>query len=197
MAPETLPEPIQVALRVAALLERLDIPYVAVGSLASSLHGVPRSTDDVDFVVTLDPEAAQRLVAALSPEYYVSAEAAREAASAPRAGSFNAIHLPTAVKVDLFVAGEDAFDQERLRQRRRVRVSDAVPGELFVDTPEHTVLRKLEWYRRGDEVSERQWRDVVAVLRAQGARLDRGAMDQWAQRLGISDLLQRVRLEVE
>jgi hypothetical protein len=197
MAPDSFPEPIRVAIDIAAKFERLDIPYLAVGSLASSLHGAPRSTDDIDFVVSLDPARAQRLVAALSPEYYVSEAAAREAAAAPRGGSFNTIHLPTAVKVDLFVAGDDPFDAERLRRRGRVRLSADHAAELFVDTAEYTVLRKLEWYRRGGEVSERQWSDVVAVLRAQGARLDRSAMDQWAQRLGISDLLQRGRLEVE
>jgi len=127
MAPDTLPEPVRVALAVAATLERLRVPYVAVGSLASSLHGAPRSTDDVDFVVALPPDAVPLLVAALTPAYYVSAEAAREAATAARGGAFNAIHLESAVKVDLFVAGDDAFDAERLACRQLVRVTADAP----------------------------------------------------------------------
>lgn len=194
MAPDTLPEPVRIALDIAATFERLDIPYLAVGSLASSLHGAPRSTDDVDFVASLDPAGAERLVAALRPAYYVSDDAVRDAAVAPRGGAFNAIHLATAVKVDVFVAGDDPFDAERLHRRGRVRLALEHAAELFVDTAEYTVLRKLEWYRRGGEVSERQWSDVLAVLRAQGEHLDRTAMDQWAQRLGIGDLLQRARL---
>jgi hypothetical protein len=189
MAPDRLPEPIQVALRVATELERQRVPYVAVGSLASSVHGEPRSTDDIDFVVDLQPDAVPGLIQALGDRYYVSAEAATDAATQNRSGSFNAIHLASAVKVDFFVAGSDPFDRERLASRERVRVGDAPTAELFVDTAEYTVLRKLEWYRRGGEVSDRQWRDVLGVLRAQGGRLDAARMQAWAERLGVSDLL--------
>ncbi len=188
MMPEAVPDPILVALDVASTFERLGIPYVAVGSLASSFHGAPRSTDDVDFLVTLSPSSATRLAAALAPHYYVSADALRDAASGPRGGSFNAIHVPTAVKVDVFVAGDDRFEAERLRKRSPVAIG---PGTLHIDTAEHTILRKLEWYRRGGEVSERQWNDVIGVLRAQGDRLDRDYMRGWAEQLGVSDLLDR------
>ena len=194
MAPDTLPEPLRVALAVAATLERLHVPYVLVGSLASSLYGAPRSTDDVDFLVDLQPDGVPPLVAALTPAYYVSAEAARAAATAPHGGAFNAVHLKSAVKVDLFVVGDDSFDTERLARRQPVRLTgelEGAPAEVFVDTSEHTVLRKLEWYRRGGEVSERQWGDVIGVVRAQGERLDRDYMRTWAERLGVGDLLER------
>lgn len=191
MAPDRLPEPIHIALTVAAHLERLRLPYVAVGSLASSVHGEPRSTDDIDFVVDLQPAAVPGLIAALVGEYYVSPEAAAAAAAQLRGGSFNAIHLASAVKVDFFLAGDDPFDAERLASRERVPVGDAPGADLFVDTAEHTVLRKLEWYRRGGEASERQWRDVIGVLRARRGRLDRESMAAWAQRLGVTDLLTR------
>jgi hypothetical protein len=195
MAPERLPDPIRVALAVAAMLEQVGVPYVAVGSLASSVHGAPRSTDDVDFVVDLAPTQGERLVAVLAGAYYVSPEAVREATAARSGGAFNAIHLATSVKVDLFVAGDDPFEAERLAQRRRVSIASDPPAELFVDTPEHTILRKLEWYRRGGETSERQWRDVLGVLQAQGGRLDRRALSGWAERLGVTDLLERALRE--
>ncbi len=194
MAPSALPEPVRVALAIAATLERLRVPYVVVGSLASSLYGAPRSTDDVDFLVALLPDAVPPLVTALTPAYYVSAEAAREAATAAHGGAFNAIHLESAVKVDLFVAGDDDFDAERLARRQPVHLTGAMeggPADVFVDTAEHTVLRKLEWYRRGGEVSERQWGDVIGVVRAQGERLDRDYMRAWAERLAVADLLDR------
>jgi hypothetical protein len=191
MAPDRLPEPIQIALAVAAQLERLRIPYVAVGSLASSVHGEPRSTDDIDFVVDLQSAAIPNLVAALATDYYVSPEATAAAAAQARGGTFNAIHLSSAVKVDFFVAGSDPFDAERLAARERVHLGESPAAELFVDTAEHTVLRKLEWYRRGGEVSDRQWRDVIGVLRAQRGRLKEASMKAWAERLGVSDLLAR------
>lgn len=195
MAPDQPPDPIAVALQVASILERLDIPYFAGGSVASSFHGELRSTNDVDLIADLQDAHVRPLLAALRDEYYVSEEAMREAL---RSGSsFNAIHLPTALKVDLFVAGRDPFNAERLKHRQRMQVRTDPPGELFVDTAEHTVLRKLEWYRRGGEVSERQWRDVLGVLRVRGDSLDQGRLDTWAPRLGVADLLARARREAE
>jgi hypothetical protein len=84
---------------------------------------------------------------------------------------------------------ELAFEAERLQGRERIEMPN---GVLYVDTAEHTLLRKLEWYRRGGEVSERQWRDVQAIARIQGDRLDRAHLRVWAARLGVSDLLERV-----
>jgi hypothetical protein len=193
MAPEGLPDPLRVALAVARILEQLGVPYLTAGSLASSLHGEPRSTDDIDIVADLRPAHAAGLTAALAGAWYVSAEAAREAIA--RGTSFNAIHLATGVKVDLFVVGSDPLDAHRLATARAVHVGPELDAVLRVDTAEGTVLRKLEWYRRGGETSDRQWRDVVGVLRVQGARIDRAELDRWATRLGVSDLLARALVE--
>jgi hypothetical protein len=128
-------------------------------------------------------------VEALHAEYYVSTQAAR---AALRSGdSFNAIHLRTAVKVDVFPVGRDSFDLERLRRRQRIQLSTDPPVHVFVDTPEHSILRKLEWFRRGGEVSERQWQDVQGILRVQGERLDESQLRMWAAHLGVPDLLKR------
>lgn len=124
---------------------------------------------------------------AMGRDYYIDPEAVRVAVTAD--GSFNAVHFASAIKVDFFVAGDDAFEAERLRRRLRVEMPN---GVLHVDTAEHTLLRKLEWYRRGGEVSERQWRDVQAIARIQGDRLDQEHLRVWAERLGVSDLLERV-----
>lgn len=189
MAPEGLPDPLRVALAVVAVLDRLGVPYVTAGSFASSLHGEPRSTDDVDLVADLRPAHAVPLVNALGRDWYVSEAAVRDGIA--RGASFNAVHLATGVKVDVFVVGSDRFDARRVATARNVRVSDEPPAALRVDTPEHTVLRKLEWFRRGGETSDRQWRDVLGVLRAQGMRLDRQELASWADHLGVSDLLTR------
>ena len=189
MAPEGLPDPLRIALAIAGVLDRLGVAYLTAGSFASSLHGVPRSTDDVDIVADLRPANAARLVNALGREWYVSEPAVRDAVASGT--SFNAVHLPSGVKVDVFVVGRDPFDAHRVASARSVRLSDEPGGVLRVDTAEHTVLRKLEWFRRGGETSDRQWRDVMGVLRAQGVRLDRTELEAWAERLGVQDLLAR------
>jgi hypothetical protein len=198
MAPDGLPDPLQVALLVARIFERLGVSYVTAGSFASSLHGEPRSTDDVDMVADLRPEHAAALTAAFRDGWYISEVAVRDALSSAGGGgggSFNAIHLATGVKVDVFVVGSDPFDARRVASGRSVAVGSGSAAELRMDTAEYTVLRKLEWFRRGGETSERQWRDVLGILRAQGARLDRAELERWAERLGVTDLLGRALRE--
>lgn len=95
------------------------------------------------------------------------------------------------VKIDFFMAGSDAFEGERLRTRIAVLVREDPPLSLWFDTAEHTILRKLEWFRRGGETSDRQWRDVLAIVALQKSKLDRTELTRWAAILGIADLLQR------
>jgi hypothetical protein len=180
-------DPVAIALDVGAHLDSLGIAWVIGGSIASSVHGEPRATLDVDMVVALHARDVKLFVKALGSEYYTDIDAIRTAVKA--AGSFNAIHFGSAIKADFFVAGDDAFEAERLAHRQRVEMPG---GVLYVDTAEHTVLRKLEWYRRGGEVSERQWRDVQAIVRIQGDRLDRERLRRWADHLGVEDLLDRL-----
>ena len=194
MSPEGLPEPLEVAVSFTRVLDDLGVPYFIGGSLASSVHGEPRATNDIDIVAALRSEQVAPLVAAVRPHYYVSTDAARDAVR--NQGSFNLIHLHKAVKVDLFVAGTDALNTEGLRIRRQTLVWSDPETWLFIDTPEHSILRKLEWYRRGGEVSERQWHDVLSMMRVQGDQLDQGTLDAWAPRLNIADLLERARVEV-
>jgi hypothetical protein len=193
MAPEGLPDPLRVALAFARILDGLGVAHVTAGSLASSLHGEPRSTDDIDVVADLRPAHAAPLVQTLAGDWYVSADAAREAIA--QGASFNAVHLATGVKVDVFVVGSDAFDAQRVASGRTVRIGTEPDATLRMDTAEYTVLRKLEWFRRGGETSDRQWRDVVGVLRAQGAHVDRHELTSWAAQLGVSDLLTRALAE--
>ena len=189
MIPESLPDPLAVAISFSEILERLGIRHLVGGSLASSVHGEPRSTNDIDILADFGEEHSRPFVEAVQPEYYVSATAVRSAVRS--ALHFNVIHMSAALKVDVFLAGRDPFDQERLRLRERLQVSIDPPSWLWMDTAEHSVLRKLEWYRRGGEVSERQWRDVVAILRIQGSSLNQSHLEAWGKPLGIMDLLER------
>jgi len=179
---------------VAAGLERLGIRYAVGGSLASSLYGIPRTTQDADIVACVGEAHASRLAQALQGEFYVDERMIRDAVR--RRASFNVIHFATMFKVDVFVAKGDAWSDEELDRARRARVGE--PGaevELVFASPEDTVLHKLAWYRLGGGVSERQWRDAMGVLRIQGAGLDGAYLDAWARRLGLRQLLDRARAE--
>jgi hypothetical protein len=193
MTADAFADAMAIAVSFTQLLERLDIAYLVGGSVASSVHGEPRSTNDIDIVADIRSGHLDALMEAVSPDYYVSRTAARQAIRSET--SFNLIHITAAIKVDLFVAGGDAFNEERLARRQRIEVSDDPPASIYIDTAESSVLRKLEWFRRGGEVSDRQWRDVVAILRLQGASLDRTYLATWADRLGVSDLLERAEGE--
>jgi len=187
-------DPLDVALRVIAVLEDLGVPYVLGGSLASSLVGEPRATADVDLAVRLSDADVSSLVRALESEFYVSEEAAHEAVR--RHASFNLVHLETVLKVDLFVLGDDLLDRRQLERRTRVRVSDDPPRELWVGSAEDQVLRKLRWYRDGGGISERQWRDVIGILAVQGERLDREELRAAAREADLADLLERALADV-
>jgi hypothetical protein len=190
MPGEAAQDDIEIALRVARALEAVNVAYFVGGSLASSLQGEPRSTNDIDFVVTLPPQRVSALRAALGPDFEVDEDMLREAMG--RAGTANAFYLPLVTKIDFFGRGVEPYDEMEFSRRRAVPVR-ATGETLVVKSPEDTVLRKLLWYRQGGEVSDKQWRDIVGVLRISGEGMDDVYLSSWAQRLGLTALLERAR----
>jgi hypothetical protein len=175
-------------------LEALGVRHYIGGSLASSAHGVPRASIDADVVAELDSERVAPLVARLHDAYYIDENRVRSAVGSRR--SFNAIHLATMFKVDVFVSKGRPFDRESLERARPEPLTDASGARrFFLATPEDTILAKLEWFRAGGEVSERQWGDVVGVLKTCWPQLDQGYLTRWATTLEVGDLLERARAE--
>lgn len=186
-------EATRITLLVTQTLERLGIPYAVGGSLASSLHGVMRSTLDVDIVADMRLDHISPLVAALSKEFYADDEMMRGAIE--HHSSFNLIHYETAFKVDIFIRKTRAFDGMQLERRKTSIISTEPEQSVYVTSPEDTILAKLEWYRMGGEVSDRQWRDILGVMKTRAGELDLEYLKKWAHELKVSDLLERALKE--
>jgi len=174
---------------VVNALNRLGVRYCIGGSVASSLHGAARSTLDVDLAAELNERTARELARDLQGEYYVSEQAAVEAVK--RNGCFNLIHLATSFKVDIFLGRHPHYD--RIVQDRALDTQLGEPAlAVRVVTPEDILLAKLEWFRLGDETSERQWNDVCVVAKLHHDQLDIEYLRHWAAELRVSDLLERL-----
>ncbi len=184
-----LPEPIAVTVKVTALFEKLGIPYLIGGSLASAIYGIVRTTQDSDIVAQLRHEHIQPLVQALESEFYVDAEMIADAIA--RRASFNMIHRETMFKVDIFIPRQRAFDQSQLARARRQTLAAEPRVQAMVASAEDTLLAKMEWYQMGGQTSERQWRDILGVLKVQAGRLDLDYLRRWAKELKVGDLLER------
>lgn len=180
-------------LKVFEVLDRLEIPYVLGGSFASSVHGVARATQDIDVVADLPLAKVESLAAALAGEFYVDAESIRQAIL--RGAAFNLIHFGSGLKLDVFIARRHALGREQLQRRQDVLTGllGGEPMEVPVITAEDVVLAKLSWYRDGGGVSERQWNDLMNVWRVQAGRMDKAYLDAQSERLGVRELLDRLR----
>jgi hypothetical protein len=186
-------EVLMVTARVASLLEGLRVDYAVVGSLATSLHGIPRSTQDADVLAALEERHVPFLLAGLAGDFYADDERVRQGVA--NRSSFNVIHLGTMFKIDLFVSGDEAFSRSELARRQRVtlELDEERTVEIWFASAEDALLHKLSWYRIGGETSDRQWGDVLGVLRVQGSDLDPEYLDRWSEELGVADLLERAR----
>ena len=182
---------LDVALLVAKALDAIGCDYFVGGSVASSLQGEPRATNDIDFVVAMPAWRVGAFAAELGPDFEVDQETLREALRSSHCA--NIFYLPLVMKIDLFGLGIAPYDEAEFSRRRRMRVR-STGEELCVKSPEDTILRKLLWYRLGGEVSSKQWRDVVEVFRVSGAQLDTGYLETWAGRLDLKELLARARV---
>lgn len=184
-------DPIAVALAVTRALDALGIVHTIGGSIASSIAGEPRSTIDIDVVAALRESDVPGLLSALSADFYADEEALRRAVR--QRSSTNLIHQATQLKVDLFVAGGTPLDEQQLRRRRAVEIT--LGRILHVHPPEDILLQKLRWYRQGGETSDRQWRDILGIIRVQAQHLDRDYLRVNAPVLGVADLLARALRE--
>lgn len=186
-------EPVEVTLKVTGVLEKLGIPYLIGGSLASTLYGMVRTTQASDIVAEMRLEHLQPFVSSLQDEFYVDDEMIAE--SIQHNSSFNIIHRETMFKVDVFIPRPCPFLQSQLARAQKQTFTFETEVSAKFASPEDTILSKLEWYRMGGEVSDRQWRDILGVLKTRAGELEMDYLRKWANELKVADLLERALKE--
>jgi hypothetical protein len=190
-SPDEPPPSADPLVEVLDALDRLAIPHQLGGSYASSIHGLPRQTRDADLVVDLDMAQVRPLANLLRATFYLDDERMRSAVA--RRSSVNLIHLATGFKIDLFVKGREPFDDSELARSRLAEVPGGHGRQAPVKSAEDTILRKLAWFAAGGGTSERQWLDVLGILKVQGDALDDDYLVEWADELGVRELLEKAR----
>jgi hypothetical protein len=165
--------------KLRAALDAAAIPYFVTGSFASSTHGIPRSTNDIDIIIAPTPDQLSALMDQLSdPEYYSDREDAFDALQ--RRSQFNVIDNATLWKVDFIVSKDSPFDRARFTRRRLTEIAGV---NVYAATPEDVVIAKLLWSKLGE--SERQLNDAAGVIRMQGEELDRSYIESWVNELEL------------
>jgi len=188
MSPMNTSEIIQALTSLVEVLERFGIAYYIGGSVASSVHGRRRYTQDVDVVAALQLKHVQTLVAMLQQEYYIDADMIRGAIQ--NGSSFNLLHHDTGVKVDVFVQKTGPFSQQEMR-RAREDVLEVGSRPFFFASAEDMILAKLDWWKQGGGVSNRQWNDILEIIKEKHAALDIAYLRQSAPMLGVADVLEK------
>lgn len=170
---------------ITDVLTACEIAYMLTGSLASSIHGEPRATNDVDLVVEITPNNLSRLLATLPEDCYVSEAAARDALR--RLSMFNVIDGTSGWKADFILRDDRAYSRAAFSRRR---IAEVLGGSYWVSSPEDVILSKLEWAKKNQ--SERQITDALSVLRIQKEQVDLDYLREWAGGLGVTDSLRQI-----
>jgi hypothetical protein len=189
-APE---DPLAIAHRISRVFSQLGINHLIGGSLASSVHGIFRLTNDIDMVAEVREKDLESLASLLDAEFDTDRDMIRDAIR--HRGSFNVIHRDSGYKVDVFIPRYDLWVLRQLERGRDIEIDPETHEKLTFTSPEDIILQKLVWFRLGGMVQEQQWRDVIGVLRVQAGSLEDAYLDEWAPALEVSDLLAKARAE--
>ena len=170
------------------VLDELDISYYIGGSIASSVFGMPRSTMDIDVVADIQLLHIPHLKNQLENKFYIDEDMIKDAIH--HLSSFNLIHLETAMKIDVFIQKNGSYEVSAInRKQKETLIENDSRSEFYFSSPEDIILNKLKWYEMGKRISERQWLDVLGVIKVQGNSLDQEYLKKWANKLDVYGLL--------
>jgi hypothetical protein len=185
-----LSDPLKVVRKATNVFEKAGVNYLVGGSLASSLHGIPRSTQDVDIVADLSLQVVEQILPLLSKHFYVDEEMVKDAVK--HRSSFNIIDRDLLYKLDIFVQGDDALAETEMKRRVKYSLADSDDQTMYVCSAEDIIAHKLFWYRLGGSVSERQWNDALNVAKVQHQFLDFDYLTKTCKARGVADLLKKL-----
>ncbi|HJW98668.1 MAG TPA: hypothetical protein VJ453_00815 [Terriglobales bacterium] len=167
--------------RLSPILERAQVPYMLTGSVASSAHGTPRSTRDVDIVIAPTREQLQSLMQQFpASRYYADEQQALQALE--NRSQFNVIDFASGWKVDFIIAEDSEYGRTALARRR---VIDIAGNALYVASAEDVIIAKMQWAKLGG--SDRQLQDAAGILSTQGSNLDVAYIERWVRELRLED----------
>ncbi|MEN6383989.1 MAG: hypothetical protein ABFD79_02195 [Phycisphaerales bacterium] len=175
------------------IFDEFKIGYAIGGSVASSIFGTPRFTQDADITALISLTIVEKLYEKLNKIFYVSKDAMYAAVRSK--SSFNIIHLDTVFKIDIFIPSSE-FENQLICRGSKNKIDESIEKEFSLASPEDVILLKLKWYKAADCISDRQWSDVKGVLMVQKQRLDYDYLNTWASKLGLADLFQKAILEI-
>jgi len=187
-------DPIAIAYKIIDKLNLLNIPYYIGGSVASSLQGEARFTEDIDLIIYLESSQIEPFIQTFGADFYVSDVAVKDAISG-RTGSFNLIDFESLEKADIFISKTDDFSASKMNRRQLYVPEDNPDKAFYLSTPEDTILQKLAWMKIAENESQKQWRDILGVIKIQRERLDLDYLWQWSEYLNVSDPLNRALQE--
>jgi hypothetical protein len=182
---------IALAQQLHALLESINIPYYVGGGVASSIHGEARSTRDLDLAIQISRQEINLLIITLEKAGFYCPAGAVEDLKQSRSQLLNITHTETIANADIYIADNTPFAQSQMSRRQLIEVEGT--ANFWIASPEDTIVQKLVWAKNSR--SEKQWRDILGILKLQGANLDRDYLAEWAQRLGVVDDLTQALTE--
>jgi predicted nucleotidyltransferase len=174
-----------VMLRVAGALERANIPHMLVGAFSSNYHGIPRSTEDVDFVIELNSPLTSEFSRLLGDDFEAEPQLSFETNTGTQRQEFRI--GGTVFKVELFRLSDDPFDQQRFKRRQAIEVAGQ---RVWFPTAEDVIVMKLRWARAKDKI------DVKDVMSVQRGKLDWNYIEEWCKRHGSLALMEKIRASV-
>jgi hypothetical protein len=174
--------------RIVGTFEKLQIPYLITGSVASMAYGEPRLTNDIDIVAEIHETQVAGLMGAFPhDEFYISEEMIRQ--SIQQHGQFNIIHPASGLKVDIMIKEDTPFDHSRFERMRRMFPAESYQANFA--SPEDVIIKKMQSYQAGG--SEKHLRDITGILKISGEEIDRSYISEWARRLKLTEIWDSVQ----